>query len=205
MPYRIVKSRWESGEHYRLLVDAETAMPAYWPTLYVTTQIRNKGHSVATMDVALGAIQVLFAFAEARNLDLKDRFRSRQFLRTHEVEDLCGFAQLRRRGRRGGGKGRKPGIVSGHHYYQRLSVIANYLEWFAYTLLEKDKTSDDNRAIREMLTNIRSRRPESDEGSSIEDRAPSEEAFARLMEVIDPDHPTIRLRTEAQRFGTGSS
>lgn len=164
-------------------------MPTYWPTLYVTTQIRNNGHSVATMDVALGAIQVLFAFAEARNLDLKDRFRSRQFLRTHEVEDLCGFAQLRRRGKRGGGKGRKPGTVSADHYYRRLTIVASYLEWFARMLLEEEKTIEDDKAIREMAAKIRSRRPASDEGSSVKDRAPSEEAFVRLMEVIDPEHP----------------
>ena len=89
MAYRIIKCQWESGEHYRMLVDAESGMPIYWPTLYVTTQIRNRGHTVATMDVALGAIQVLFAFTEARNLDLKERFRSR-----HVPEDARGRGPL---------------------------------------------------------------------------------------------------------------
>lgn len=189
MAYRIVKYQWQSGEHYRMLVDAETGMPVYWPTLYVTTQIRNRGHSVATMDVALGAIQVLFAFVEARSLDLKERFRSRHFLSTHEVEDLCTFAHLRRRGRRGGGKGKTPGKVSADHHYRRLTLIAHYLEWYAHTLLEKEKSMHDDKAISEMATKIRSQRPQSHGGNPLKDRAPSEEAFARLMEVIDPEHP----------------
>ena len=64
MAYRIVNRRWESGEHYRMLVDVETGMPPWWPTLFVTTQLRNAGRSVATMEAALEAIKVLLAFAE---------------------------------------------------------------------------------------------------------------------------------------------
>ena len=50
MAYRIIKCRWESGEHYRMLVDRNTGIPAFWPTLYITTQVRNKGQSVAAME-----------------------------------------------------------------------------------------------------------------------------------------------------------
>ena len=50
MTYRIVNCRWQSGERYRMLVDAQTGMPAYWPTLFVTTQLRNAGRSPAQLD-----------------------------------------------------------------------------------------------------------------------------------------------------------
>ena len=112
MAYRIVNCTWESGERYCMLVEAETGMPTWWPTLFVTTQLRNTGQSVSTMDAALGAIQILLSFLEARGIDLEERFLTRQFLEAGEVDALCDLAQLGRRGRRGGGKSRRPDVVS---------------------------------------------------------------------------------------------
>ena len=74
--YRIVNCRWQSGERYRMLVDAETGQPLWWPTLFITTQLRNPGRSVATMEGALKAIQVLLAYAETYGIDLDQRVRS---------------------------------------------------------------------------------------------------------------------------------
>ena len=93
MAYRIVKNIWESGERYCMLVDAETGMPTWWPTLFVTTQLRNPGKSVSTMEAALGAIQVLLTWVEGRGIDLEQRFLTGQFLESGEIGDLCRFAQ----------------------------------------------------------------------------------------------------------------
>ena len=93
MAYRMVKCRWESGEHYRMLVDEATGLPALRPTLYITTQVRNAGQSVATMEASLGAIQVLLGYTEAHEIDLEERVLKREFLRTHEVDALCDWAQ----------------------------------------------------------------------------------------------------------------
>ena len=93
MTYRIVNCRWQSGERYRMLVDAQTGMPAYWPTLFVTTQLRNAGRSVTTMEAVLGAIRVLLSFAEGRNIDLTERVLKHEFLATHELDALCDDAQ----------------------------------------------------------------------------------------------------------------
>ena len=51
--YRNVSCRWQSGERYEMLVDAETGLPQWWPLLHITTQVRNAGRSVATMEAAL--------------------------------------------------------------------------------------------------------------------------------------------------------
>ena len=79
MAYRIRHCRWESGERYCMLVDAETGMPPWWPTLYITTQVRNRGHSVATMEQALSSIWMLLRFAEAEEIDLEERVLTRGF------------------------------------------------------------------------------------------------------------------------------
>ena len=77
MPYRVIKCTWASGERYRMLVDADTGMPTWWPTLFVTTQLRNTGKSVATMEMALRAIQLLLTHADAQGVDLETRFENR--------------------------------------------------------------------------------------------------------------------------------
>lgn len=64
MAWRIHHCRWESGERYCMMVDADTGVPPAWPTLYVTTQIRNRGHSVATMEQALRGVRVLLDFVK---------------------------------------------------------------------------------------------------------------------------------------------
>ena len=63
--------------------------------------------------------------------------------------------------------------------------------------LEMERTIHDDRDISEMATMIRLRRPESDGGNPLKDRAPTEEAFARLMEVIDPEHPDNPFKDDA--------
>ena len=180
MTYRIVNCRWQTGERYRMLVDAQTGMPAYWPTLFVTTQLRNAGRSVATMEAVLGAIRVLLSFAEGRNIDLTERVLKHEFLATHELDALCDDAQQNAQSKR---------VVSPGHHYKRLSAIASYLEWFAHVVLDNRKTPDDTTAINDMARKVRSRRPIWNTKHSIADRALTDEAFARLMEVIKPGHP----------------
>ena len=98
MPCRIVNCRWESGEHYRMLVDATTSMPPYWPTLFVSTQLRNTGRSVATMEAGLDAIRVLFGFLDERKIDLEERVLQGEYFATGEIDVLCDQAQLKSRG-----------------------------------------------------------------------------------------------------------
>ena len=42
MTYRIVHCRWESGERYCMMVDAELGLPPWYPMLFVTTQLRKR-------------------------------------------------------------------------------------------------------------------------------------------------------------------
>ena len=98
MPYRIVNCRWQSGERYRMLVEASTGMPCYWPTLFASTQLRNTARSVATMEAALDAIRVLLGFVDEREIDLEERVLQGEYLRTHELDALCDQAGLSSRG-----------------------------------------------------------------------------------------------------------
>ena len=160
MAYRIVKSRWDTGEHYRILVDEETGLPPAWPALYITTQVRNPGWSVATMEAALGAIQVLLGYTEAHEIDLEERVLKRKFLAVHEVDALCDWAQGVQGKSGNGGKGTAK--VSATHLYNRLNRIAAYLEWFARAVLDNRRTPSDDEAIKEMVQSIRKRSGDAD-------------------------------------------
>ncbi len=189
MRYRIVNCQFQTGERYRMLVDAQTDLPPWWPMLYITTQVRNAGRSVATMEATLAAIQVLHSYTEEGEIDLSKRILSRQYLAPHELDALCDLAQRNFQARKNGSGAARRATVSRAHHYNRLSRIAEYLEWYAHMLLDNRRTRDDDTAIRRVVTQIRARRPPSGRRDSIDDRALSQEGLDRLREVIMPDHP----------------
>ena len=184
MGYRIVHCRWERGERYVMLVEAATGIPPWYPMLFVTTQLRNAGRSVATMEASLGAIQLLLEHTEAKGMNLEERVLKREFLARNEIDTLCDEAQRRRQTNRGTKK-----TVSVGHHYKRLSVIANYLQWFAHEVLDNRRTGEDDKAIKKMIREIRSRRPPWDGRRTRKDRAITDEQFDRLMQIIEPEHP----------------
>ena len=55
-------------------------------------------------------------------------------------------------------------------------------------MLREHRTRDDDRAIEALATAIRQRRPRVDGEESEADRALTEAARTRLIEIIDPDH-----------------
>lgn len=201
MAYRIIKCRWESGEHYRMLVERDTGMPAFWPTLFITTQLRNKGQSVAAMEVALGAINVLLGFTEEHGIDLEERVLKREIMHENELDTLRDWAQRVHGEGRGAGKGET--TVGAAHVYNRLSRIAKYLEWFARAVLDNRRKRTDDDAIERLVTGIRSRRPRQPREDYLADRALRDETFKRLMEVIEPTHPSnpFRDKRAAERNG----
>ena len=188
MAYRIVKCRW-AGEHYRMLVDRETGLPPPWPTLYITTQLRNRGDEIATMEAALRAIKVLLEFAEGKRIDLEERVLKRKFLTTSELDGLCDVAHKPQG--KSGKKGNSEAEVSSAHLYNRLTWIAGYLKWLAHGILDNRRTPHDDEAIGSMLTAIRERRPHVPDNDYLEpDRGLSDPTYKRLMEVIEPIDPS---------------
>ena len=91
--YRIKSFVMKSGERYCLLVNKVSGLPLYYPNLFVTTQVRNKSLSVAVMEQALAAINVLLTFCDERQIDLEARFLKREFFALHELDALRGRCQ----------------------------------------------------------------------------------------------------------------
>ena len=186
--HRIVHCRWQTGERYCLLVDGETGLPLWWPTLYVTTQIRNTSKSVATMETALRSIQILLAYADGHGTSLEHRVRSREHLALHEVHALCDWAQRSFDRRPRNGRVDPRATVSKEQHHNRLSWMAKFFEWFARMLITTI-TPDDNAAISAVVKSILARRPRCRRGASLRDRALTDEQCHRLFEVLRPNHP----------------
>lgn len=198
LSYRLKGFVLQSGERYCLLIDKVTGMPLYFPNLYVTTQVRNKSQSFASLESALSGINVLLSFCVSRGIDLEARFLRREFFAHHEIDAIRDYCQkrfvtthpgqsedptpvtLRSTGKRA----RRAGLAS---EYIRLSHISRYTEWLAKTLhvssLDRKTASD----IETMKKGFESRRP-SGKGRNQMTREGglSHEQQAILLEVIQP-------------------
>lgn len=130
-----------TGERYCLLVERSSGLPEFYPNLYITTQIRNKSLSYSSMESALNAISILLRFFATRNEDIEKRFLDGHFLDVNELDAIRDFCQ---------NNFRSTNIITGttnlyffpnqnkkvstQTQYVRLTVIAQYLKWFANLL-----------------------------------------------------------------------
>lgn len=200
----------DSGERYCHVVDRASGLPEYYPNLFLTTQIRNKGDAFSTMEAAAGHLVVLFRFLDRRDINLERRFLAKNFLFEHELDDLRDFTQRRFR---------KPpasacnvsmsftddeleeskGAVNNGTQYARLTTVALYLSWFAKHLL-KNPSQEDYDRINAMAEQIKERRPAKKGRNETRDRALDKDQIDALFEVIrlgsecNPFSPPVQRR-----------
>ena len=203
MPYRIVPCRFNDGERYCILVDAQTRRPFWHPNLYITTQVRNASKSLSTMDSRLRAIKVLLDFCDERSIDLEDLVRSGQLFSLPQIDALRDFCQRnfdteneKQVSRRIPGNvlsfpapAPAPARVSKTYEYQRLTYIADYLGWYAGALHEGRLSPTAAKGVDNMVNLIRARRPPLRLSGRRRDKALQDSQFDLLMEIIQPGHP----------------
>jgi len=170
LKYRIKTFIMQSGERYCLLIDRTTGTPLYYPNLYVTTQIRNNGKSVAAMESALGSINVFLSYCDEEGVGLEQRFIQRKFFTLAEIDGIRDRCQKRFKKERAA-TSTGPVLVSPKQKpkpskpaksateYVRLTDIGKYSKWLAEILQSSPidrKTSQQVAAMQEMMN---SRRP----------------------------------------------
>jgi hypothetical protein len=166
MNWRSQKYIMEGGERYALLLD-DHGMPAFYPTLYITTQIRNSGKAVATEEQSLAGIKILLDCCSENTIDLEQRIRSGKFLSAGELDALRDHCQKKQKHIRAVKvipmkKGYVPKIpkVKTATTYIYLTRIAAYLKWLSqYLLSEKRFTQDIARKIDAFIGEVLERRP----------------------------------------------
>jgi len=184
----------DSGERYCHVIDRVSGLPEYYPTLFLTTQIRNHGDSFATMEAAASNLVVFLRFLERGGIDLERRLLQRDFFREHELDALRDFTQRRfeqvlafipfgsvftidelaESGR----------PVSNGTQYSRLTTIARYLSWFARHLLS-DLSQEDAARINALVGQIKERRPvKRGRNGDPRDRSLNDQQLDALFQVI---------------------
>ncbi|WP_426662439.1 hypothetical protein [Rhodanobacter aciditrophus] len=115
-------------------------MPLFYPNLFVTTQVRNRSLSAASMNAASAAINVLLTYCSERGVNLESRIRERRFFSPAELDTIRDECQ-KRRSKHGGAavapfRGRKATQrIGAGSEYARLTHVANYVRWLSHTLL----------------------------------------------------------------------
>lgn len=187
------------GERYCLLVDSKSGMPLFYPNLYITTQVRNRSLSYSAMESALVGISVLLRFMLERNISLEDRFKKGLFLDLNEIDSLRDYCQK---------KFRTPAIIPGltklsvmRDYkqaksnakvssmteYNRLTVIAGYVEWLANYLSKSNLSGERRKLIEKMVKAIKARRPvRKNRNQELTDKGLSEKQLELLFELFRP-------------------
>lgn len=172
----LARTVMRDGERYPVLLNAGGA-PCWYPTLYATTQLRNNSKAPSTITSVLAAIRLLLKWCEAESIDLETRLARRDFLAMSEVENLCRYLQSKAAGsekvvhiaKSGGHREaarssiQTPGqrVVTNTQYI-RLTYVADYLDWLAHRLVEREARhidQDCQAAIKRMVQSIRARRP----------------------------------------------
>lgn len=210
------------GERFPMLHD-EQGLPLFYPTLFATSQLRNAGAAVNTIRNKLADLTVLLRWEQVHGRDLIAEFRRGQFLTVADVVSLRDFAKLdmrhwqldedRTRRRRKGvvdflearvATSSAQAAIGGQQHFNRLSTIADYLEFTAAVATEHQNSPQAAQEIVRMATSIRKHRPRGlvkqlDE--ELDERSPPSELVDRFMAIGaegDPRnpfrHPDVQLR-----------
>ena len=203
--YRVTTFVMDSGERYCMVVDRASGLPVYYPTLFLTTQIRNRGAAFSTMLVAANNLLLLLRFLDSRGINLEQRFLSKDFFKPHELDALRDFAQRK--------QGKKPLMVPSNPcvedatidtvdngtQHSRLTTFANYLRWYAMHILKMPEL-DVVEQIKTMATQIKVRRPSKmSRNSTLQDRSLSDVQLDVLFELIQPGSASNPFSIDVQR------
>jgi|SRR5579871_1303014 len=194
---------FSDGERYPVLLDNQK-QPHWYATLYATTQLRNASKAPNTIAVVLAAIRILYSWCFTRGQDLETRFSERNFLNEQELESIRSYTQIRTNEsdknkvinlsrkvekKRAMFKSCEERISSGTQYI-RITYIADYLEWLALRLVERDARQVDAvtfETIKRMANGLRVLRPQKKMRSRERARKGlTEELQKTLLDVVQP-------------------
>jgi integrase len=164
---RRVKS--SNGERFIVLVD-DSGMPLFYPALFVTVHMRGRSLAVNTIQNALNAIKVLYAWQSYYDIDVESRFSHEEFLQSHEVHSLRDFMQKPLTDDNHGNVVSIPGrskTVSTSNQYARMSVIADYLGFLA-SQYQLSSSPVGRESAERMVAQIKANRPKTLSKSSVD-------------------------------------
>ncbi|EEP0970350.1 site-specific integrase [Salmonella enterica] len=189
----------DSGERYCLIVNKENGQPLYYSNLYLTTQIRNRGYSISTIESIAVNIALFYRFLNERNISIEDDFLEHKYLSNEDIDRLAIFMSQKFLLKK---KKNKKQYASKYTLSRRLSNIAGYLFWLASILI---KSHNQTNLALKMVNAIKARRPRNNQKFNNweeDEECINELAINRIMELIDPNSkenpylPYVRERNQ---------
>lgn len=197
--------QFRQGERHKLLVNAQTGIPLYYPSLFITTQVRAGGFSVSTVLGALTALKVLYAWQAERGINLEASFSSGTLLRLEDITSLVGFTArplnvarprktfkvVRLRLKAGRAVTSSVVNVAALTQFARLSTIAQYLGFLAETLRVGRTCSLADSAVSEMVARINAYRPKLSQLTAVDrdEKGLDLRVVDEVLEYLRPGHP----------------
>ena len=188
----------KTGERLKLLVDASSGIPLFYPNLYCTSQIRGASKSVATIQSYITSMKVLYSWAAEYSVDIEDRWKKAEWFKIWEIDSLRDYCSLplrppsERKEKVVNIRQGRPVISAGVNSstkYTRITFIADYLRWLA-KILNRTSSKSINIEIEAMYQNIKSHRPKM-KGRSVtprEDKGLDSDLIQKVIEVSKPGH-----------------
>ena len=170
---RLVIRQYHSGERAVFLLD-EQGVPLWWPTLYATVRLRNAGLAVNSIKNQLNELRSLLRWEQHHRRNLETEFRDGNLLSVADIASIYNFAAKRigrateKRSSRNTvarfleaslAPGTNPARVSKFVHYNRLTTIANYVEFVAQTVTAQRGDRELAAAVDRMARSLRQHRP----------------------------------------------
>ena len=197
--------QFRQGERHKLLVNAQTGIPLYYPSLFITTQVRAGDASVSTVQASLTALKVLYAWQADQGVNLEELFSSGKVLRLEEITSLVGFsARLLREERplktykvvrlglkAGRAVKRSISNVSAQTHFSRLSTIGKYLGFLAETLRVGQASRLADTPVSDMVERINAYRPKTTQLTVVgrDEKSLDLKVVDDVLEYLRPGHP----------------
>ena len=201
----------------------DRGIPLFYPTLFATSQLRNSGAAVNTIRNKLADIVVLLRWEQRYRRDLIAEFTRGSFLSVADAASLRDFAKLdmRHQTLSDGDADESRAIVlefmearvascrpepavGGQQHYNRLSTMADYIEFVASVVTQHRNSAQVVQEISQMVATLRKHRPRGLASRSSDDpelRSPPSGLIDYFMVVGSEDDPRnpfgdpgIRLR-----------
>lgn len=199
----------QGGERVPFLLGGD-GVPLFFPTLFETAKLRNAGAAVNTIRNKLEDIEVLLQWEAANDRDVVAEFKAGRALTLADIVSLRDFCALDMR-YVGQGASRRQVVphdvtwleartasgsarprVSQAQQYNRMSTIADYLEFTASVVTQYRGHAEDVTAIATMARRIRDHRPRGSAGYADDDpsaKSPRPEVVDRFMAAMAVDNP----------------
>ncbi|ECW1407059.1 site-specific integrase [Salmonella enterica] len=176
----------DSGERYCLIINKETGQPLYYSNLYLTTQIRNRGYSISTIESIAVNIALFYRFLNERNISIENDIIKYRYLSIDNIDRLAMFMSKKFALDK---ITNKKTFVSKQTLYRRLNNIAAYLFWLSSILVKSNDREHVNLSLK-MVKAIKERTPRNHKkyiDRNEENDCIDENAIGKIMELIDPN------------------